>query len=272
MGSFDQPLFGISQEVLPHRSVESDFDLTVDAGVDALVVLGRSIDQLDAEATRKLLDERSLVASGYGPDVEVLAGDDAQARAVLETNLRVAAALGAPNVVVTSGPRGTASVREADQMYVRRLRSVSALAVALDVRMVIEPLHPIYSSRYSYVHGLDHAADIASEVEHCGILLDVKHVYWERRLIENIAEYASLIHEVHLVDLSPTDLQEGRFVFAPPGEGVIPIEEVIVALRQADYRGYYESEYIPPPAVRGDPSACLAAIQSTKAWFESLWT
>ncbi|MCU1362941.1 MAG: Xylose isomerase domain protein barrel [Acidimicrobiaceae bacterium] len=258
--------FGVMQNVLCNTDMASDLDIVVEAGVTAVGVRGDIMQRAGVSETIRLMSERSLIASSYLPSVRLLDFSEAATVDVLRNSLTVAAALQAPTMLIVTGPLGDLPMSQAEDQFVSKLNRVASLAVKLGVRLAIEPVHPLLRG-ISYVHTLRHAADLASRISGCGVVLDVVHTYWDRYIYEDISAYASSVCTVHLSNVDRSALEQRRLQRAPLDKGVIPVEEMIRALHDAGYRGFYENEVL----VRTERAACIEAVRSAREWFDALW-
>lgn len=262
----ERPRFSVLQNVLANQTMAGDLDLLTDAGVAAVAVFAAVARASGLPETKRMLDDRSMDVSSYIPEVSILNGSPDEVDEVLRTGLAESAALGAPNMTVTSGPRLDRSVAEADREMVARLRRVTPFAGELGVRIGIEPLHPFLHSG-SYMHTLRHVVEIAAQVEHVGAALDVTHTYWDRAIFDDIKTYPEFVCTVHLANLDSAALAEKRWARAPLDAGPVPVREMVQTLHEAGYRGFYEDEILIPPQF----TESIDDVRAAREWFEDLW-
>jgi sugar phosphate isomerase/epimerase len=244
----------------------SDLDMVVEAGASAVAILRSVASQAGLAATARLLEDRALTVSSMIAGLRILDLPAESCTEELGSAIRTAAAIGAPIILVTTGPLASGRPEEADDQVVSRLRQVASLALDAGVTLGLEPLHPFLRTM-TYVHTVAHAVEIVSQVPGAGIVLDVGHVYWDRGVYAAISEHASHICSVQLTDLSATGIEARRWVRCALGEGVVPVEALVRCLDAAGFEGFYEDEIL---GVTG-PAECLAGIRSARQWFEALW-
>jgi sugar phosphate isomerase/epimerase len=254
--------FSVCQNTLTAEAMPLDLDLVVAAQAVAVAPLSRVVAKEGAVETRRLLDERGLAVSSLIPGLGVLDGTREQAEEALLNGLRIAETLGAPLLLVTTGPRGTLPASEADAEVVSRLRAVASLAQDRGITLGLEPVHPLLTN-FSYVHTLDHAADIVGAVPGAGIVFDTFHLYWERCLESLIAAFVGSIATVQLANLSPTGLGERRWLRGALDDGPIDVGAIVRCFESAGFRGYYEYEVLGYAGVE----ACLAGARAAYDWF-----
>ena len=185
----------------------------------------------------------SLCRGGFFP------ATDAEARqAAVDENRRVideAAAIGAPLVVLVCGALPGLPLAEARAQITDALRRLVPYAAQANVRLGIEPLHPMYSDTRSAINSLTQANDIVEQVNspYIGVTVDVYHLWWDDRLEREIvrAGQRASIFSFHVCDWrSPTiDLLNDRGLM---GEGYIDIRQIRSWVEAAGFPGFIEVE------------------------------
>jgi sugar phosphate isomerase/epimerase len=185
----------------------------------------------------------SLCRGGFFP------ATTAEARqAAVDENRRVideAVAIGAPLVVLVCGALPGLTLAEARVQITDALRRLVPYAEQANVRLGIEPLHPMYSDTRSAINSLTQANDIVEQVNspYIGVTLDVYHLWWDDRLEREIirAGRRASIFSFHVCDWrSPTiDLLNDRGLM---GEGYIDIRRIRAWVEAAGFPGFIEVE------------------------------
>ena len=260
------PDFGISQSVLCNTDMASDLDIACEAGFMHFAPLDQMVHRTRLAETIRLLRARPLTVSSYHTGLMVAEMLEAEADARLRQEIEAAAALGAPVLVVCPGSAGALSSYDAETVLITRLQKVGRLARELGVVTGIEPLHPFLHAS-SFVHTLRDTARIAAQVESCGVVLDVTHLYWDRQLLDDIAEHIDAICLVHLANLDQQALQERRWQRGALDGDIVPVAALVSAIHNAGYRGAYENEIIARQSVDDSRDAAAAS----RIWFERLW-
>lgn len=208
----------------------------------------------EAEAIAALLAERGLAvsnlnantANGYfdPPPPEnvfepALSNPDPAARRwrqryTIEA-LRLAAALGAPAVSVTSGhPRPGCAPERALEHFVEALGPICQAAADLGVRVGIEYEPGLLVERAT------EAAEVIARVgsPQLGVNLDLGHSFLDGEQPEAaVGLLAGRIWNVHV-----EDIRQRKHFHLVPGEGDVPLERYFAALRATGYDGFLTVE------------------------------
>ena len=237
------------------RNVEPHLNLVQDWLED-----GHTVDE-----TRELFDSRGLrvVASSQ---LEVMCFGSPDARI---SNLKANAAnaelireLGADKMIVgTDGPEQNSV--EALDAVARAMWNLAEFTEDTGVDIAIEfNWSPIIKSLQSAVR----VAEIANH-SRVGVLFDTAHYHVTPTKLRDINEASvRYIQHVHLDDMpeTPADLTHRDFDRVLPGEGVIDLPEIIAALEQNGYEGYFSIEMFSAKLWR------LPAKEAARRCYESL--
>jgi 2-keto-myo-inositol isomerase len=228
--------------------LERDIEIAAACGYDALEIWSGKLDGF--LKTRTLHDLRdSLGNARVMPwcinSIENITGADATRRQELLDEVRrlagIAQAIGAPSIVVVPGAHIGAFDRAAhieDAVAVLRAMSAAAGGVALAFEFLGKP-------RCS-VPTLDMAVEIVERVdrENVGLVIDTFHFYAGGSRIEDVARVpAERLLVVHLngcEDLPKPQLTDGHRLY--PGEGAIPIDDMLAAIRAIGFDGTFSIE------------------------------
>jgi sugar phosphate isomerase/epimerase len=113
------------------------------------------------------------------------------------------------------------------------------------VRLLVEPLHPVYAGDRSGISSLRVANDLCEELSHgnVGIALDVYHVWWEMDLAEQIERCAAggWLDTYHICDFKPdqSHLLLDRGIM---GEGCADLAGIDHMMMDAGFDGLREVE------------------------------
>jgi 2-keto-myo-inositol isomerase len=251
-----------------HAPLCDDLEIAAEAGFSALEVWAPKLDAYLRERSLEELAGRML-ALGVRPwcinSIEDITPRDALGRAriieQLERTAAVARAIGAPSIVVVPGraPAGfDRAAAVADAVAVLRLMS----DVAGDVGLAFEFLGKPGCS----VPTLDMAIDIVAEADrpNVGMVIDTFHFHAGGSRMADLARVPiDRLFVVHLngcEDRPKTELIDAHRLF--PGEGVIPIEEILRALRSRGFDGMMSIEIFRPEYWARDPRDVARAARS----------
>ena len=161
---------------------------------------------------------------------------------------------------------------EAISTIAREYRELCKRAKEFGIKVMIEPLTPIYCGLDSMISSLDQAADLINAVgeENFGMTLDVYHVWQQEEVYDQIKRYASRIWTVHINDWKPVRCASDRRV---PGEGDIPLGKLFHALEQAGYDNGFVveifSDWLLPDSLWRQPMD--EVLRRCKAGFDKAW-
>jgi sugar phosphate isomerase/epimerase len=155
-----------------------------------------------------------------------------------------AATLGAPVLVLVCGGLAGRSLAEARERVAAGIEALVPHALDAGVRLAIEPMHPMFTADRSVVATLSGALSLAARFPPAavGIALDTYHVWWDERVLPEIAAAGSRIACFQLADWVlplPADVLVGRGL---PGAGCVEFGVLLDAVARAGYQGPIEVE------------------------------
>ncbi len=154
-----------------------------------------------------------------------------------------AALLGAPVLVIVSGPANGQTLEDARATVLDGLREVLPDAERAGVTVGIEPLHPMYAAERSVVVTLKQANDMAEQLASsaAGVVVDAFHVWWDPEVMVQIERARGKIAGFHVSDW-PVPLPGILMGRAMMGDGVIELRKLRHAVEAAGYDGPIEVE------------------------------
>jgi sugar phosphate isomerase/epimerase len=154
-----------------------------------------------------------------------------------------AALLGAPVLVIVSGPANGQSLSDARATVMDGLMEVLPDAERAGVILGVEPLHPMYAAERSVVVTLKQANDIVDQLQSpsARVVIDVFHVWWDPDVMQQIERARGKIAGFHVSDWSVPlpGILMGRSMM---GDGVIELRKLRLAVDAAGYTGPIEVE------------------------------
>jgi sugar phosphate isomerase/epimerase len=231
-------------------------------------------------AARRALDDAGLVASGgcAQPGLFFSTGDTLQGyRDQLRVRLERCQALGANHLVVTPGPADAlAGVTAADlERGAENLRWAGEAAREHGVRLGIEFLKAV-----RFVNNLDTALRLAVLTNHpnVGVLVDTFHLYAGPSKLEDLDQLVNAPERLFFVHLNDVPVGPPRDLWVDPdrilpGEGCLPLADILGKVRRTGYDGYVSLELFnvafaarwaadPGAAARAAYVSASAALQS----------
>jgi sugar phosphate isomerase/epimerase len=218
------------------------------AGIGGITVWRDALAGRDIKATGNMLRDLnlevvSLCRGGFFPST-----DKNKRQLAIEDNFKAideAEALGTTMVVLVCGADGGQSLIENRKQIQDGIAACLSHAEAANVKLTIEPLHPMYAGDRSAVNTLGQANDIAEALDSpfVGIALDVYHLWWDNDLENQIkrAGKNGNLSAFHICDWkTPTlDFLNDRGLM---GEGCINIKQIRGWVEEAGFNGFNEVE------------------------------
>jgi len=157
---------------------------------------------------------------------------------------------------------GAARARMADA-----IAQLAPYAEERQVRLALEPMHPMYCADRGVLSTLKQALDLAAgyRPNTVGVMVDTFHLWWDPEVADQIARagredrIAGYQVSDFLMPL-PADVLLGR---AMMGDGVIDFEPLCQAVRETGYAGDIEVEIFNADVWAADPDDVLARLKDT---------
>jgi sugar phosphate isomerase/epimerase len=160
-----------------------------------------------------------------------------------------AAELGTDTLVLVCGGLvpGQRDLGVARRMIADAIGELVPEAQRLGVRLGIEALHPMFCADRSVISSLGEAVDLALRfpADAVGVVVDTYHVWWDARLMDEIARAGSAGRRIVSYQVCdwilplPQDTLLGR---GHLGDGVIDFEPISASVAATGYDGYVEVE------------------------------
>lgn len=217
------------------------------AGLPAIGVWRDRVAEAGLDAADKLIRDHglrvsSLCRGGFLTGV-------ADGAAALDDNRRAideAATLGAPELVIVVGGVVDRDLPGARARVADRLAELVPYAAARDVRLALEPLHPMFCADRAVISTLRQALDLAAPYPAAtvGVVVDTFHVWWDPDLAEQVAEAGAQgrISSYQVCDWLVPMAADPLLSRGMMGDGVIDFGAVTALVDAAGYRGDIEVE------------------------------
>lgn len=87
--------------------------------------------------------------------------------------------------------------RERESVFIESLRLMAKIAGENGMELILEPLGPKYSN---YIQTIPEAVALIQKVNmpNLFVMADIRHMYWSNESFEDLVEYVSYIHHVHI--------------------------------------------------------------------------
>ena len=217
-------------------------------GVRGISVWQDALEDRDPGKTGRLLRDWGLQVVSYvrGGFFPAAAAED-RLKAIDNNRIMIdeAAALGAPLLVLVCGALPGQSLELSRRQIADGIAAILPHAQKADIRLGIEPLHPMYADSRSAINTLRQANDLAEEFDsrHLGVVYDVYHLWWDPYLQAETTRCGQKgnLFAFHICDWKiPTeDLLLDRGLM---GEGCIDIPRIREWVESAGFDGFHEVE------------------------------
>lgn len=242
--------YAISEVTTISNSFEEDARLYASVGATGIGVWGFKMEEIGPERAAEILKETGLVAANCIPDLNsvlpyVLSPepDDPQKRVeAFLPNMERMAKLRPESIVVVTGPLGNRTKEEAFDLCVSGFRRMATVAGDLGVNLAFEPIHRSQADVFTLIWDIPGALEMIRAVDHPNfrLLFDTWHLWDTERVEDHIRENIDLIAGVHVADWrNPTRTWADR---AFPGEGQIPMRQLLTTLYDAGFQGHFDVE------------------------------
>lgn len=236
------------------------------AGVKGITIWRDAIEKLDLKTVKPMLDDHDLSLVSYCRGGFFPSTDPKKRQESIEDNKRMieeAAVIGAPMIVLVCGADPGQSLETSRKQIREGIEAILPTAEAHQVKLAIEPLHPMYAGDRSAINNMTQANDMAEVIDSAmvGVAVDVYHLWWDPLLKSEImrcARYDNLF-AFHICDwnVPTTDLLLDRGLM---GEGCIPVEEIRGWVEEAGFQGFNEVEIFSTKFWEGDQDEFLEKI------------
>lgn len=245
-----------------HWTLAEALDGAAAAGIGAVGLWRDRVAEAGLENAGRMVRERGLRVSSLCRGGFLTASTADGVSAALDDNRSAiieAASLGTRELIMVVGglpaapgpeqpatPDGDRDLVAARQRVVDRIGDLVGFAREHDVRLVLEPLHPLFAADRAVLSTLRQCLDLASrfEARDVGVVVDTYHVWWDPNLRDDIrragqeGRLASYQVCDWLLPLAPVALNSRGHV----GDGYIDFPTITRWVAEAGYTGDIEVE------------------------------
>ncbi len=236
------------------------------AGVKGITVWRDALEGRDIKQVGNMLRDHDLTIVSLCRGGFFAHKDSGKRRSALDDNRKAideAFELGTSMIVLVCGADPSQSLEESRKQIREGIETVIPESSAAGVRLLIEPLHPMYADTRSAINTLQQANDMAEALNSAwvGVAVDVYHLWWDpflEREIRRCGERGNLM-AFHLCDwkVPTTDLLLDRGLM---GEGCIPVKQIRSWVEAAGFNGFNEVEIFSTKYWQEDQSEWLMKI------------
>lgn len=156
--------------------------------------------------------------------------------------IRIAGQVRAGVVTVVVGSQGGHIRSNAERIASDALRVLTPFAATYGVTLAVQPMHPIFRKKWSFLNSLDEALALIDRVGDPRLKLSfgAYHLWPEAGLLARVAALAPQVALVTLADWDNAPRDENDRLL--PGQGRLPLAEIVQTFEQQGFRGWYELE------------------------------
>ncbi len=217
-------------------------------GAKGISIWRDAVEGMDYSRVKNCLKENDLTAVSYVRGGFFPALEQEKRIASIEDNhkmLEEASEMEIPMLVLVCGAEPGQSLQVSREQIKEGIESILPRAQKLNVKLAIEPLHPMYADTRSAITSLEQANDLAEYFHHdyVGIAVDVYHLWFDSNLENQIKRCGknNNLFAYHVCDWNvPTvDMLLDRGLM---GEGCIPLKQIRGWVEETGFAGYNEVE------------------------------
>ncbi|MDP5228180.1 MULTISPECIES: sugar phosphate isomerase/epimerase family protein [Arthrobacter] len=255
-------------------TLQQAVDGCVRAGIPAIGPWRDRVAEAGLENAARMIRDAGLRVSSLCRGGFLTAADPEGQAAALQDNRQAvleAVALGTSELFLVVGglAPGEKDVLAARQRVADRLAELVPFASAHGVRLVLEPLHPMYAADRALISTLGQALDLAAPypVEAVGVAVDTFHVWWDPELKVQIerAGREGRIASYQVCDFNLPIAADALLSRGMMGDGVIDFATITAWIRDAGFTGDIEVEIFNQEIWDADGDEVIATMKERYA-------
>lgn len=221
------------------------------AGLPAVGLWRDRVAEAGLEKAAKTVRDAGLRVSSLCRGGFLTAADPAGVRAALDDNRKAiveAATLGTNALILVVGglPDGARDLAGARARVAERIAELAPFAREHGVRLVLEPLHPMYVADRAVISTLEQALDLAAPhpPDSVAVAVDTFHIFWDPNLASSVAR-AGREHRIatyQICDFTLPIAADALLSRGMMGDGVIDFTPITRAVTATGYTGDVEVE------------------------------
>lgn len=217
------------------------------AGIDAIGVWRQKLSDFGEAKGAELLEETPLDVSCLFWVGGFTGSDGRSYRESLhdaQEMLKTAVDIKARTLIVYSGGRAGHTANHAKRLITGALAELAPQAAELGVTLAVEPMHPGCADGWTFLTTLDDTLALLDAVndDRVKLVFDTYHLGHEPNVLQRIESVTARVALVQLGDAKgPPGGEQNRCQL---GQGVLPLREIVAALRAGGYDGYYDVELL----------------------------
>lgn len=217
------------------------------AGIGGITLWRETIDGHDLQKVNRHINDAGLTAVSIARGGFFTGDATTRAASIVENKKSIdqCAALNIPVLVLVCGASMGQTVIENLEQIEESISELIPYCSERNVKLAIEPLHPMYAPTRSAINSMKCANDICERINSpwVGVAIDVFHLWWDHDLQAEIQRCgaAQRIFAFHICDYKEnmTDMLMDRGLM---GEGAVHIPLIRSWVEAAGFDGFHEVE------------------------------
>lgn len=181
----------------------------------------------------------------------------------------IAHALGTKTLIVMSGAKGNHIESHVFKTVTRGLHCLSDYAGEKGVTLALLPMHQAFEKKWTFLNTIDQTLDVLASCNHPNVkmVFNTYHLGSEPDVLDRIPALVELIDLVQIADCETVPERENDRCL--PGEGILPVAEIVSELLENGYQNYFEVDVWSKELWRSDYMELVSGCQTS---FENLLT
>ncbi|MDQ0673212.1 sugar phosphate isomerase/epimerase [Pseudarthrobacter siccitolerans] len=273
-GTSDFSRLAINSATTKKWTLAQVVDGCVNAGIPSIGPWRDRVEEAGLDKAARLIKDAGLRVSSLCRGGFLTAADpEGQAAALADNRAAIleAVALDTKELFLVVGglAPGEKDVVAARQRVADRLADLVPFAAEHGVRLVLEPLHPMYAADRALISTLGQALDLAApfDASTVGVAVDTFHVWWDPELKAQIerAGRENRIASYQVCDFNMPIAADPLLSRGYMGDGVVDFATIGTWVRDAGYTGDIEVEIFNQDIWDTDGNTVLATVKERYA-------
>ncbi|MGV3487126.1 MAG: sugar phosphate isomerase/epimerase family protein [Tuberibacillus sp.] len=237
----------LNQITLEHYRLDQVAEACIKEGIEWIAPWRHKVSEIGLKESASIIRDAGLQVSSLCRGGMFPAATHEERQARIDDNRRAideAAELGTDVLVLVCGPAPDRDIDAARAMVEEGIEKLIPYAEQANVKLAIEPLHPVFAGDRSVIVTLGQANDMVERLAspQVGVIVDVYHVWWDPCLYHEIERAKGNILGFHVNDwITVKDPLTSRGMM---GDGKIEISRIRSAVEAAGYHGPIEVEIL----------------------------
>lgn len=217
-------------------------------GAKGISIWRNAIEGMNYKDVRECMCRNNLAPVSYVRGGFFPSSNEAKRIESIEDSIRMleeAAEMEIPMLVLVCGAEPKQPLELSRDQIKKGIESILPTAEKLNVKLAVEPLHPMYADTRSAITSLKQANDLVEyfNADLLGVAVDVYHLWFDDDLefqIKRCGKHNNLF-AYHICDwnVPTTDMLNDRGLM---GEGCIPLKKIRGWVEEAGFKGFHEVE------------------------------